>query len=230
MARWTCSPIAAALARPWVHCAPSLRSRRSTAALVLDVAQALLGERCGRWRWSAAHDLDAELDLAGISTRPGAVVTSSMPIAVAAALAVPARPGARCSVLAGDVAQELGRLAEGGSNLDQLAGAGAAVELARPPRGPGARPRVTRLGGDRWSRRWRWRWRRPARARGARAGRRPGAAGARAAAEGGGKHRHLRQALPAAKRRRGWYFSRIPRIRAPRASESASRAAARRAS
>jgi hypothetical protein len=27
--------------------------RRSTAALVLDVAQALLGERCRRWRWSA---------------------------------------------------------------------------------------------------------------------------------------------------------------------------------
>jgi len=33
-------------------------------------------------------------------------------------------------VLARDVAQELGQLAEGGSNLDQLAGAGAAVGLA----------------------------------------------------------------------------------------------------
>jgi hypothetical protein len=40
--------------------------------------------------------------------------------------------------LAGDVAQELGRLAEGGSNLDQLAGAGAAVErTGRCARGGG---------------------------------------------------------------------------------------------
>ncbi|TMQ03018.1 MAG: hypothetical protein E6J90_03745 [Deltaproteobacteria bacterium] len=35
-----------------------------TAALVLDVAQALLGERCRRWR-VAARDLDAGLDVAG---------------------------------------------------------------------------------------------------------------------------------------------------------------------
>ena len=37
--------------------------------------------------------------------------------------------------LAGDVAQELGRLAEGGSNLDQLGGGGAAV-AATPDPGP----------------------------------------------------------------------------------------------
>jgi hypothetical protein len=44
-------------------------------------------------------------------------------------------------VLAGDVAQALGQLAEGG-NLDPLGGGGAAVELAaRRARGPGARPR-----------------------------------------------------------------------------------------
>jgi hypothetical protein len=49
---------------------------------------------------------------------------------LAVVLAVPARPGARRSVLAGDVAHELGRLAEGGSNLDPLGGAGAAVERA----------------------------------------------------------------------------------------------------
>jgi hypothetical protein len=40
-------------------------------------------------------------------------------------------PGGRCSVLAGDVAQALGQFAEGGSNLDPLAGAGAAVEFVR---------------------------------------------------------------------------------------------------
>jgi hypothetical protein len=44
-------------------------------------------------------------------------VTSSAVIAAAAALAFLARPGAHRSVLAGGVAQELGRLAEGGSNL-----------------------------------------------------------------------------------------------------------------
>ena len=41
----------------------------------------------------------------------------------------PARPGARRSVLAGDVAQALGPLAEGGGNLDPFVSAGAAVEL-----------------------------------------------------------------------------------------------------
>ena len=51
---------------------------------------------------------------------------------MAAALAVPVRPGARRSVLAADVAQALGQLAEGGGNLDQLGGAGAAVEFAAP--------------------------------------------------------------------------------------------------
>ena len=65
-----------------------------------------------------AHDLDAELDLAGdldaaTPTRPG---TSSAAIA-AAALAVAAPLGARRSVLAGDVAHALGQLAEGGGNL-----------------------------------------------------------------------------------------------------------------
>jgi hypothetical protein len=45
---------------------------------------------------------------------------------------------------------ELGQLAEAASNLDQPAGAGEAVERAgRRARGSGARPRVTRLGGDR---------------------------------------------------------------------------------
>jgi hypothetical protein len=59
------------------------------------------------------------------------------------------------SVLAGDIAQELGQLGEGGGNLDPLTGAGAAVELA------GAVLAVLALD------------------RGARAGRRPGARGAR---------------------------------------------------
>jgi hypothetical protein len=35
-------------------------------------------------------------------------------------------------VLAGDVAQALGQLPEGGGNLEQLVGAGAVVELAGP--------------------------------------------------------------------------------------------------
>jgi hypothetical protein len=57
-------------------------------------------------------------------------------VAHALAVAVVADMG-----LAGDVAQELGQLAEGGSNLDQLA-ALAALELA----GAASRPRV---GGER---------------------------------------------------------------------------------
>ena len=43
--------------------APCSRPQRSTAALVLDVAQALLGERCGRWRWSEPTTLDLAFDL-----------------------------------------------------------------------------------------------------------------------------------------------------------------------
>jgi hypothetical protein len=54
------------------------------------------------------------------------------------ALAVPARLGARHSVLAGDVAQALGQLGEGGSNLDQLAGPGPA-----PGGGGGGGPQRT---------------------------------------------------------------------------------------
>jgi hypothetical protein len=53
----------------------------------------------------------------------------SSPTAAAAALAFLARVGACRSVIAGDVAQALGRFTEGGGNLDPLAGAGAAVEL-----------------------------------------------------------------------------------------------------
>ena len=41
-----------------------------------------------------------------------------------------ASDGARRPVLAGDIAQALGQLAEQGGNLDPLAGAGAAVALA----------------------------------------------------------------------------------------------------
>jgi hypothetical protein len=85
---------------------------------VLDIAQALLGDRGG-------GDLDrlggAGAAVAATSTRPGAV----------------ARPADRGGggavvklVLVHDVAQELGRRAEGGGNLDPLGGAGDAVALA----------------------------------------------------------------------------------------------------
>jgi hypothetical protein len=66
-----------------------------------------------------AHDLELEL-----------VVDLGPAGAAAAALAFLARVGACRSVIAGDVAQALGRFTEGGGNLDPLAGAGAAVELA----------------------------------------------------------------------------------------------------
>lgn len=51
---------------------PARRSR-STAVLVLDVAQALLAERCGRWQWSAPHN-HAGLEIAddlGLGRGPG---------------------------------------------------------------------------------------------------------------------------------------------------------------
>jgi hypothetical protein len=67
-----CSPIAAAatstsspVAGATASCA---RSWRSTAALVLDVAQAVLGECCGAVAVVGAHYLDAELDLAGFGS------------------------------------------------------------------------------------------------------------------------------------------------------------------
>jgi len=81
-----------------------------------------------------AHDL--ELELAGDldpARRGGRLADRG-----GGGAGVPARPGR--SVLAGDVAQELGQLAEGG-NLDPLGSAGAAVELVERRAGD-------QLGGD----------------------------------------------------------------------------------
>ncbi len=71
------------------------RSWRSTAALVLDVAQALLGERCRRWRWSVPATSMPSWTSPATSTRRGAVVTNSPAIAAAAAAAAAFRPGSR---------------------------------------------------------------------------------------------------------------------------------------
>jgi hypothetical protein len=85
---------------------------------VLDVAQALLADRGGRWRWSVLTTSMRDGRRRRLRARPAR--GSGSPIA-AAALAFPAGPERAARWLAHDVAQKLtalGRLAEGGGTLD----------------------------------------------------------------------------------------------------------------
>jgi hypothetical protein len=105
--------------RPWRRC------RRSTAALVLDVAQELLAERCGRWRGSAPTTSMPSWTSLATSARPGAWRSSCSAIAAAALAFAPHDRGDGSAAV--DWSWRWSRTWGLGASFS---GAGAAVELA----------------------------------------------------------------------------------------------------
>jgi hypothetical protein len=109
--------------------APCSRSWRSTGALVLGVAQALVGERCRRWRWSAPTTSIPSRTSPATSIRPGAWRWSGSPIAAAAGAVV-------------ELAERAGRAGDGGGDLE------ARHRRAAAGRRRSRRRRWRRLSGD----------------------------------------------------------------------------------